>query len=142
MARAGNDRSMTSARAAGASTLEPPRPEIRIQILHVADCPLVVGVRKNLRECLDQYGVDALIEELEGPYPSPTLLVGGRDITEHPHGVGPACRLDLPSRDQISRAIEAALALADDRAIDRSAMAEVGHDAAETHTASPTGGSP
>ena len=123
---------MTSA-SAGASMLEPPLPEIRIQILHVADCPLVVGVRKNLQECLDQYGADALIEEVEGPYPSPTLLVGGRDVTEHPPGVGPACRLDLPSRHQISRAIEAAIAIADDRAIDRAAMAEVRHHPRDTH---------
>jgi hypothetical protein len=48
----------------------------------------------------------------------PTLLVGGRDVTEHPPGVGPACRLDLLGRDRISRAIEAAIALAGDRAID------------------------
>jgi hypothetical protein len=100
---------MTSASAAGASMLESPLPELRIQILHVADCPLVVGVRKDVQECLDQYGVDALIEEVEGPYPSPTLLVGGRDVTGHPPGVGRVCRLDLPGRDQISRAIEAAI---------------------------------
>jgi len=124
---------MTSVSAAGASMLEPPLPEIRIQILHVADCPLVVRVRKDLQECLDQYGVDALIEEVEGPYPSPTLLVGGRDVTERSLGIGPACRLDLPNRDQISRAIQAAIALTDDRATDRSAMAEVGHHPGDTH---------
>jgi len=101
---------MTGASAPGASMLEPLLPEIRIQILHVADCPLVVDVRKDLQECLDQSGVDALIDEVEGPYPSPTLLVEGRDVTKHPPGVGPACRLDLPTRDQISRAIEAAVA--------------------------------
>ena len=99
----------------------------------MADCPLVGGVRQDLRECLDQYGVDTLIEEVEGPYPSPTLLVGGRDVTERLPGVGPACRLDLPSRDATSRAIEAAIALADDRASDRSAMAEVGHHPRDTH---------
>jgi hypothetical protein len=124
---------MTSVSTAGASMLEPSPRELRIQILHVADCPLVAGVRKDLQACLDQYEVDALIEEVEGPYPSPTLLVGGRDVTEHPPGVGPACRLDLPSRDQISRAIEAALALADDHASDRSAITEVGHDSRDTH---------
>jgi hypothetical protein len=106
--------------------LESPLPELRIQILHVADCPLVGGVRRDVQECLDRYGVDALIEEVEGLYPSPTLLVGGRDVTEHPPGAGPACRLDLPSRGQISRAIEAAIALADDGATDRSAMVEIG----------------
>jgi hypothetical protein len=109
---------MTSVGAAGPSMLDAPLPELRIQILHVADCLLVGDVRREVQEYLDRYGVDAQIEEVEGPYPSPTLLVGGRDVTERPPGVGPACRLDLPSRDQISRAIEAAIGLADDRAIE------------------------
>lgn len=141
MARSRIDRSMTCVSAAGASRLEPLVPEIWIQILHVADCPLVVGVRQDLQECLDKCGVDALIEEVEGPYPSPTLLVGGRDVTEQPPGVGPACRLDLPSRDRISRAIEAAIALADDPVIDRSAVAEIGHHSRDTHRRADRGSS-
>jgi hypothetical protein len=124
---------MTGVSVAGASTLEPPLPELRIQILHVADCPLVGRVRQDLQEFLGRAGIDALIEELEGRYPSPTLLVGGRDVTERPPGAGPACRLDLPSRDQISRAIKAAVALADDRAGDCSARAEVEHHAQDTN---------
>jgi hypothetical protein len=109
---------MTNVKGARPPPLDPPLPELRIQVLHVADCPHVGRVRKDLQACLDQCGMDALIEEVEGPYPSPTLLVGGRDVvTEHPPGAGPACRLDVPSRDQISRAIEATIALADNRAI-------------------------
>lgn len=119
---------MTDVSAAGASVLEPPCPDLRIQILRLADCLLVEGVRKDLQECLDHYGVDPLIEEVEGPYPSPTLLVCGRDVTECLPAVGPACRLDLPSREQISRAIEAALAFTGDQAIHRAAATEVGHD--------------
>jgi hypothetical protein len=130
---------MSSVGAAGASMLGPPLPELRIQILHVTHCPLVARVRHDLQECLDGAGVDALIEEVEGPYPSPTLLVGGRDVTERPPGAGPACRLDLPSRDQISRAIQTALAFADDRASDRSARAEVEHHAKGTHRLADTG---
>jgi hypothetical protein len=110
---------MTSVGVAGASMLEPPLPEIPIQILHVADCPLVGRVRQDVQECLERDGMDALIDEVEGQYRSPTLLVGDQDVTEQPPGIDPACRLDLPSRDQISRAIEAVLALPDYGAIDR-----------------------
>jgi hypothetical protein len=110
---------MNSPNAAGASTLESPSPDLRIQILHVTDCPLVARVRQDVQLCLDRAGVDVPIEEVEGPYPSPTLLIGGRDVTEHPPAAGPACRLDLPSRDQISRAIEAAIARAEHHAADR-----------------------
>ena len=110
---------MTSVSGAGSSMLEPPLPEVRVQVLQVADCPLVGRVRRDVQECLSRYEVNALIEEVEGPYPSPTLLVGGRAVTEHLPGVGPACPLDLPSRDQISRAIEPALAPAHERASDR-----------------------
>jgi hypothetical protein len=106
VARARTNRSMKGVSSADASLLEHQLLDLRIQILHVADCPLVGGVRQDLQECLDRAEVDALIEEVEGPYPSPTLLVGGQDVTEHLPGVGPSCRLDLPSRDQISRAIE------------------------------------
>jgi hypothetical protein len=124
---------MTSIGAAGASRLEPPSPEIRIQILHVADCPLVGRVRQDVQACLERYGMDALIDDVEGPYPSPTLLVGDQDVTEQPPGIGPACRLNLPSRDQISRAIEAVLALPDYGAIDRSAITAVGRHPRDTH---------
>lgn len=133
MARARSNRSMKGVSSADASMLEYRLLDLPIQILHVADCPLVGGVRQDVQECLDRQGVEAPIEEVEGPYPSPTLLVDGREVTEHLPGVGPACRLDLPSRDQITRAIEAAVALADDSATDRSAMAEVEHHPRGTH---------
>jgi len=97
---------MTGVNAAGATIPDPALPTFRIQILHVAGCPLLAGVHKNLEGCLDQHGMDALIEQVEGPFLSPTVLVGGRDITGQGSGGGPACRVDLPTRDQICRAID------------------------------------
>jgi hypothetical protein len=51
-------------------------------------------------------GISAVIEEAEGDYPSPTLLVDGLDVvTGQPGGGAPRCRLDLPTREQIATAL-------------------------------------
>lgn len=57
------------------------RSRVRIQLLHVPDCPLVDQVRSTLRASLAKTSVQATIEEVEGPYPSPTLLINGTDVT-------------------------------------------------------------
>ncbi|HTW06399.1 MAG TPA: MerR family DNA-binding protein [Acidimicrobiales bacterium] len=61
------------------------------------DCPL-----------LERVGATAVVEEAEGPYPSPTVLIEGVEIAGYPLGPGPACRIDLPTRDEIAAAILAA----------------------------------
>jgi hypothetical protein len=99
-------RSMTVIGASDIAVRELPSPDPAIQILRVADCPLVGKVRRDVQECVDRAGLDVIVDEVEGPYPSPTVLVGGRDVTGRSRGAGPTCRLDLPSRAQISRAFE------------------------------------
>lgn len=79
--------------------------DIRVQLLHVADCPLVGELRTVLQHTLARNGLRAQIEELEGPYPSPTLLVDGVDVTGRATGTEPSCRLDLPSEEQILAAL-------------------------------------
>jgi hypothetical protein len=74
----------------------------RIRLLSVPDCPLVGRVR----EMLAAMGVAAEVEELVGAYPSPTLLVDGRDVTGREVGGGACCRLDLPTEAQIREALE------------------------------------
>lgn len=81
------------------------RPAVRIEILRLPDCPLVDRVRATLARALARAGVRAEIGEVVGPYPSPTLLVDGRDVTGRPPGVGSACRLDLPTEEQILAAL-------------------------------------
>jgi hypothetical protein len=80
-----------------------------IRILHVADCPLVEQLRGRLRSALARAGVTADLEEVEGPCASPTLLVGGVDVTGRSlssvDDEGPTCRLDLPTEDQIVAAL-------------------------------------
>lgn len=79
---------------------------VRVQLLCVPDCPLAEQVRATLQECLRQTAIPVLVEELEGPYPSPTLLVHGVDVVT---GTVPSreacCRLDLPTRTQILDAL-------------------------------------
>jgi hypothetical protein len=52
----------------------------RIELVYVPACPLVDRVRAVVRECLEDAGIDAVVHEREGAYPSPTLLVDGADV--------------------------------------------------------------
>ena len=82
----------------------------RVQILHVEGCPLVDGLRETVQRGLAHVGCGAWIEELEGDYPSPTLLIDGIDIvTGRPADPHPACRLDVPTTEQVVAALRAAL---------------------------------
>jgi hypothetical protein len=81
---------------------------VRVQLLHVPDCPLVERVRRTLQLSLARSGVVTMIEELEGLYASPTVLIDGIDVTGRP--VAPeglaSCRLDLPTEEQVSTALD------------------------------------
>jgi hypothetical protein len=78
---------------------------VRIQILHVPDCPLVDGVRRTLERCLSTTDLDVHVEELEGHYPSPTVIINGVDPTGRPAPSGASCRLDVPIEEQIIAAL-------------------------------------
>lgn len=83
----------------------------RVQILHVEGCPLVDGLRETVRRSLARAGCAARIEELEADYPSPTLLIDDIDVvTGRPPDLHPACRLDVPTEDQVVAALRAAQA--------------------------------
>lgn len=84
-------------------------PTPRIQLRHVPDCPLVDRVRDILRDCLHAAAVTVEVEELEGSYPSPTLVINGVDVTTGAAPAGQACcRLDLPTSTQILQALRQA----------------------------------
>jgi len=48
------------------------------------------------------------IEEQKGAYPSPTILVDGMDVMGRPEAVGASCRLDMPTRERVLAALQAA----------------------------------
>ena len=81
--------------------------ELRISILHVPDCPQVPRLAAEVQAALRHLGTTAVVEEIEGPYRSPTLLVNGIEIDGYPTGSDPACRIDLPTRKEITAAIVA-----------------------------------
>jgi hypothetical protein len=82
------------------------RDERRIELMYVPACPRVDQVRAMVRQCLEDAGITAFVREREGPYPSPTLLIDGADVTTGKPVTGTACcRLDLPTRGQIRAAL-------------------------------------
>lgn len=81
--------------------------QVHVRLEHVPECPLVDRVRAGLRQALDATGVIAAIEDVEGAYASPTLLIDGVDVvTGRPASGGEVqCRLDLPTYEQITTAL-------------------------------------
>jgi hypothetical protein len=78
----------------------------RLQLLSVPDCPLVDRARARAHLALAQCGIVAAVEECVGAYPSPTVLVDGRDvITAEPPPLQACCRLDLPAVQEIVAAL-------------------------------------
>ena len=86
-----------------------PLDALRISILHVPDCPLIGPVRETLEVALESVGATAVIEEIEGEYPSPTLLIDGVEVAGYPLGSDPACRIHLPTMQEIATAVGTAL---------------------------------
>jgi hypothetical protein len=85
---------------------DPAQPPVRVQLLHGPDCPLVSVVREALDDCLRRIGFPVRVEELEGAYPSPTLLIEGIDVaTGAPPRREICCRFDLPTCVQITSAL-------------------------------------
>ena len=63
----------------------------------------------TLRESLAGARVAVRVQEVEGDFPSPTLLVGGVDVvTGTAPAAEPCCRLDLPTGAAILAAVERA----------------------------------
>lgn len=83
-----------------------PREPVRVRLLVVPGCPFAAQVRATLRECLREDSTPAVVEDVEGPYPSPTLLVDGVDVvTGRAPDDSACCRLDLPTRTDILNAL-------------------------------------
>lgn len=81
---------------------------IKVELLHVPDCPNVKGARQLVRSCLSELHIPAQIEELEGDFPSPTIRVNDLDVMGEPLNTGASCRLDLPTRERVLSALKAA----------------------------------
>jgi hypothetical protein len=80
-----------------------------VQILHVPECPLLPAAREAVDRIVAALGAQVHIEEVEGAFPSPSVVVGGTDVTGQSPSGGACCRLDLPTDDQLRRALQRAM---------------------------------
>ena len=97
--------------------------ELAVQILHVPHCPNVGTVRDLVQQALTALDLSATIEEIEGPYPSPTLMINGVEVIPRPAATEASCRLDLPTEAQILDALARATARHNPDAVDRGTSA-------------------
>ncbi len=91
---------------------QPHRPEVtvmRIELLTSPGCPNADAARRVIADCLANLGIDVLVIDRVGQYPSPTVLVDGVDVMRPAAGVpsGDMCRLDLPTPQRILDALRA-----------------------------------
>jgi hypothetical protein len=87
------------------------RVRVAVELLLVPECPHADTARRLVTRCLDELKLDAAVVERVGEFPSPTILVNGRDVTtggEVTEGVS-ACRLDLPTALQVRHALDHAI---------------------------------
>jgi hypothetical protein len=78
---------------------------LKVELLHVAGCANVDRARRLLHECLRELALEVDVVEREGAFPSPTILVNGRDVMGPPPSLEAACRLDLPTHDRLVAAL-------------------------------------
>jgi hypothetical protein len=76
-----------------------------IELLFVLGCAHVDETRRTLVSCLNELGMDEAIEEREGRYPSPSILVDGQDVMGPPASAEASCRIDVPTRERILGAL-------------------------------------
>jgi hypothetical protein len=84
---------------------------MKIELLHVPGCENVENTRQLLRTTLAELGLDVQIQDDEGEYPSPTILVDGVDVMGRPEAAGASCRLDLPTRERLVAALQTGSAI-------------------------------
>jgi hypothetical protein len=76
-----------------------------IQLLYFAGCPHAAAARALLTSCLERLGVDWPVEEKDGDYPSPTILIDGIDVMGKPPAAHRMCRLDVPTEARLMSAL-------------------------------------
>lgn len=81
---------------------------IRIELLYLADCPHIATARSLLISCMQELGCVADVEEREGAFPSPTILVNGCDVMSAGLSAEASCRLDTPTRERVLAALRGA----------------------------------
>jgi hypothetical protein len=75
---------------------------VTVELLHVPGCPHVEEARRLLMSCIRDLGLENLrVEDKEGDFPSPSIIVNGRDVMGAPTASAASCRLDLPTCERL-----------------------------------------
>jgi hypothetical protein len=76
-----------------------------VELRSVPDCPNLNPVREALTAALADLGCPTAVIEQVGDYPSPSVLINGVDVMGATGGDTAACRLDLPTGEQLRVAL-------------------------------------
>ena len=76
-----------------------------VELRAVPDCPNLAATRDLLHACLAEAGLPATVIERLGEYPSPSVLIDGRDVTGGDPNGSAACVLRPPTAEQIRGAL-------------------------------------
>ena len=84
---------------------------MRVELLQHPGCRFAPMTHQLVQQCLTALAIHTRILVRVGDYPSPTVLVNGTDIMSRASALTStrACRLDVPTRDQILAALTAHL---------------------------------
>jgi hypothetical protein len=75
---------------------------VTVELLHVPGCPHAEEARRLLMSCLRELGLENLrVEDREGDFPSPSIIVNGTDVMGATAAGTASCRLDLPTRERL-----------------------------------------
>jgi hypothetical protein len=66
---------------------------VLVELLLVQECPHADAARTLLARSLAELGLEVVVDERVGDYPSPTVLVNGVDVMTGVPGGGPDTRL-------------------------------------------------
>jgi hypothetical protein len=80
-----------------------------VQILHAPECPLPPAAREAVDRAAASIRARVHIDEVEGAFPSPSVVVGGTDVSGRSPSGGACCRFDLPTDEQLRRAMQRAV---------------------------------
>lgn len=79
---------------------------MQVEFLHFNGCPHVVETKHLLVDCMEEIGLgDVQIDDREGDFPSPSIIIDGRDVMGAPTIFAACCRLDLPTRERVLAAL-------------------------------------
>ncbi|MFE9695183.1 alkylmercury lyase family protein [Micromonospora sp. NPDC005806] len=82
---------------------------VAVELRSVPDCPNLAPARHELRAALADLGLPlAVVTEIVGDYPSPSILVNGVDVMGGSGDGSAACRLDIPTGERIRAALRQA----------------------------------